>query len=672
MKWLVLLLMCAFARSYSQEVSPPVQQQLENIAEETDTEMEGDDHYLQQLEFLQRHPMNLNEATREGLIELRLLTDLQIESFLRYLRLCGRLVNIYELQAVPLWDLLSIRRILPYVVVKDVFDPGSVLSEFWKGRHSVLLRSSLIMEKAVGFDRTTPNSFIGGRDHSLIRYRYQFKNLISMGFTGEKDAGESLTRNAVKGFDFYSFHLYLKKKGILNCLALGDYTINLGQGLLSWQSLGFGKSQEVLLVKRQANIILPYRSSSESNFRRGIAVAVSFGSLQLAGYVSLRKLGGSVDTLGGLPVFTSINSSGLHRTMGEWRSRSKILEREAGMVVQWSYKRFRLSINSLVQQFDKNFEKKEDPYNSFAFRGSKLLQSSVDYHYTYNNIHLFGETAIDKDLHSATINGCIVSVNSRADMVVMHRNFSRSYQTLSGNALGESSLPQNEGGFYFGFSLRPALRWTINFYSDHYWFQWLRYRVSDPSSGRDYLLSIKFQPNRQTELYILYKSKHKPLNSGVDSIAIDAPLLTPRHNLRVHYLQKLSTSLEVRSRVEYCWRTSRHSNSAEGLLVYVDIISSPYPKLDLALRWQFFETDDYETRLYAFELNFASGFSVPASSGSGSRAVFNLRYKPAQGLVISVRLAKTALNQASFTGSGLERINRPSKTEFGSQISLEF
>lgn len=43
------------------------------------------------------------------------------------------------------------------------------------------------------------------------------------------------------GFDFYSVHLFARRLGIIQSLAIGDFTVNLGQGLIQWQSLAFKK-----------------------------------------------------------------------------------------------------------------------------------------------------------------------------------------------------------------------------------------------------------------------------------------------------------------------------------------------------------------------------------------------------------------------------------------------
>src|SRR5437868_6363322 len=76
------------------------EQQLENIMQNNDTEIE-DDAYIQQMVQLRKHPVNINSADEALLEELHALSPLQIRQLIAYRFLLGKLISIYELQAVP-------------------------------------------------------------------------------------------------------------------------------------------------------------------------------------------------------------------------------------------------------------------------------------------------------------------------------------------------------------------------------------------------------------------------------------------------------------------------------------------------------------------------------------------------------------------------------------------
>src|SRR5215210_4167040 len=96
-----------------------VEQQLENLTESVDDIETEDDSYLQQMQHFLKEPLNLNTATESALKELIILTPLQIQNLISYRNLLGKFINIYELQAVPAWNVSSLRKLRPYVSVSN-------------------------------------------------------------------------------------------------------------------------------------------------------------------------------------------------------------------------------------------------------------------------------------------------------------------------------------------------------------------------------------------------------------------------------------------------------------------------------------------------------------------------------------------------------------------------
>ncbi|MEI2750598.1 MAG: hypothetical protein V9E88_17805 [Ferruginibacter sp.] len=128
------------------------------------------------------------------------------------------------------------------------------------------------------------NFYPGSPQRVLVRYKYTYKNLLQYGIVGEKDAGEEFFKGSQKaGFDFYSAHLFARNMGIVKALALGDFTVNLGQGLVQWQSLAFKKGPDVLATKRQAAVLRPYNSFGEINFHRGVGITI--GKKELGSHI---------------------------------------------------------------------------------------------------------------------------------------------------------------------------------------------------------------------------------------------------------------------------------------------------------------------------------------------------------------------------------------------------
>ena len=143
----------------------------------------------------------------------------------------------------------------------------------------------------------SPNSKqLGSADNLYFRYRFKYQNHLSIGITAEKDAGENFLPNSKAnelfnqptntGFDYYSAHFYLRDVGKIRALALGDYHIQLGQGLTFWSGLAIGKSSNVMSIKRNPMGIRPYASLDENMFMRGAAISMKFKQFEFFSFGS--------------------------------------------------------------------------------------------------------------------------------------------------------------------------------------------------------------------------------------------------------------------------------------------------------------------------------------------------------------------------------------------------
>ena len=135
----------------------------------------------------------------------------------------------------------------------------------------------------------------------------------------------------------------MRKIGLFRAIALGDYTINMGQGLIHWQSQAFRKSSSVLNIKRQNEVLRPYQSAGEYNFHRGIAATISIRSSEFSFFVSRKYLTANVED----NVITSINTSGLHRTPGELDDKNVASLITAGFVLKQKFTNGHISLNGV-------------------------------------------------------------------------------------------------------------------------------------------------------------------------------------------------------------------------------------------------------------------------------------------------------------------------------------
>ena len=663
------------AQTIDDEPPEIIEQQLEDItAANEDIETE-DDTFMQQMNFFLKHPVNLNDADAGVLEQLNLLSPVQIANLLSYRKLFGNFISIYELQAIPMWDLQLIRKIRPFITVQQK-TPGaeSFKRRLKNGDHTVLLRMTETLEKSKGFlldTSTAKNYYAGNRQKLLLRYKYKSGNHLQYGFTAEKDAGEPFFKGVQKhGFDFYSAHFFLRNSGMIQSLALGDFSVNLGQGLIQWQSLAFGKGGEMMNIKRQSDVLRPYNSSGEIVFNRGAGITLQKKNWETTGFISYRKTDASINEEGEV---TALQLSGYHRTTNEIAGKGSEGQLSFGGNVSYSSEKLHLGANLVHYVMEHPILKPHYWYNKYALSGTNLSNYSLDYSYTYKNLHFFGEAAIDKNADKAFVNGLLINTDSKVAMSFLYRNISKGYQSLYGNAFTENTYPTNESGFFSAITLNPSDFLRIDAYADFYHFPWLKYRTDAPTSGSEYMIQLKYKPNKQVEIFSRFRYQNKPINYNPDDLFLNPVVGRPKQSLRTQFNYKIDSRFTFRSRVDLSWFDKRGLEPQKGFLTFADILYKPLLRpFSGNLRISYFETDGYDSRIYAFENDVLYGYSIPAFFDKGYHYYVNLHYKFSRKLSCWARFSQTIYSGKNEIGSGLDVIKGNKKSQIKVQVIYDF
>ncbi len=681
--FLALFFKCSFGNAQSERTSnSALEQQLESAAMQNESVETEDDQYMQQMQHFLKHPLDLNSVGEDEFSELKILTPFQVQQFFSYRDLLGKFIDIYELQAIPGWDVPTILKLRPYIVIKN-HDPlrKTITDRLRLGEHSILLRASQVLERSKGFlqdSSAAANFYRGSPQKILIRYRYAYKNLFQYGVIAEKDAGEQFFKGKQKlGFDFYSFHVFVRKAGIVRDLAIGDFTVNMGQGLIQWQGLAFKKGADALAVKRESPVLRPYNSAGEINFHRGFGITLSKRKWETTLFASYRKLDANLvrDTFGNLTDHvSSFQTSGYHRTQGEAEDKGIQRQLAFGANFSISHRHWKMGVNSVAYFFSLPLLKKPEPYNKYSLSGKSFGNCSFDYSYTFRNIHFFGELAFTSSFKKAVLTGIIASVSSKLDMALLYRYLEPAYQSLYASTFSEGAYASNEKGIYLGVTIRPSTIIRIDTYADLFKFPWLRYQVDRPSYGSDYFIQFSYMPNRRLELYTRYHHESKAINSS-SITGLSLPIVTkqPRQNWRFHVNYQANRDLQLRNRVEICWFDKNGEDESQGSLYFLDILFKPALKpYSGGLRIQYFETDNYDSRLYAYENDVLYSYSTPVFYEKGLRYYINVSYDLTKKLTFWAKWSQTIYPGKSHIGSGLDEISKWHKSEFRFQALYTF
>jgi hypothetical protein len=633
---------------------------------------------MNELDNLQRKPINLNKATAEELQKLAFLTDFQISSLIDYRKEHGNLLSMNELPLVYGFTDEVIGLILPYV--KITTDPDTIefrdMARINPRKNEIILKAQRVLEKAKGYRQKGPVTgtcpYPGNPWLYYIRYGLELNDHIRAGMTLEKDPGEDLFRNTNKaGFDFNSAYLMIHDMGILKSAILGDFRLSFGQGLTVSNGTAPGKSAMPLNIVKRSDDIKAYTSADENDFFRGVASSAGRGRVTLTGFYSYKRRDANItDTLeSGMICFSSFQESGYHRTASEITDEKAVGERAYGGNITFRGNFFHLGTTLVNYNLDKYLDAGDELKDIRDFNGKHLLNWGVDYSVGLKNFQFFGETAYGNHAW-ATLNGALLSVNKYASFALMYRNYGSGYFSLHSDAFSEGSSDLNEEALYAGLEIHPVRKLKIAAYADFYTFPWLRYRMSAPASGTDYLLQADYFPGKKVEMYARIKYEQDPEDE------LPAGQLLPRVShrnhtgIRYHISYLLTERLSLQNRLELVKVEPATGKSSWGLLVYQDAgYRARNIPLNLDFRLAWFHTDDYVSRIYAYEQDLSTGFTISPLYNKGFRSYLMIRYALTPSLTFRLRLAHTRFFQQASLGSGYDEIDGNTRTEIKIQLT---
>ena len=678
----------AVSRAPSFEPPAFLQERLEELTDESQAAELTDFNTLHEtLQAWLERPLDLNHASVQQLEELGLLSDFQLNQFLAYRQALGPLISIYELQAIPGFEPAFIHLLLPFVTLKAELDDYQVsLRQLLSGGSNELyLRWSYPLERALGYTQPPDagNRYLGDANQLYLRFKHAYSNRFSWGFTAEKDRGEPFFRgeNRRRGFDFWSGHLGFRDMNRwLRSLIIGDFSANLGQGLILYTGFGYGKSAAISSIRRGGRALSPYASVNEAAFLRGLAITTAWRKkLESTIFISCRQRDASVsvpDSLAfpdELPSFSAFDLDGFHRTPAEMAGRETLRQWLAGGSLRYAFDRGHLAVNSVFHQFDARLVSRPQLYNAYFFKGNSLANASLDFSFRHRNLSSFGELAVSDNGTLAGLAGLFFSPDRKVDVSLLFRHYPFRFNSLMANPVAETTGGRNESGLYLGIEIRPHRHWLLNGYFDIWQHAFFRFMVDAPSQGYEYRTRLSYQRRRQYEAYIELQHEIKEGNIPI----IDSPLndVIPNHRfqLRLHFSLKISPALEWRSRMDYGYADNEINQRQRGNSISQDLLFRPVGSpLSFTLRYALFDTDGYQVRFYNYENGLLYNFAIPAYYNQGSRFYINLRYRGIKQLMIEMRVARTFWANQPFIGSGTEQLPMPVRTDFSAQLKYVF
>ena len=435
--------------------------------------------------------------------------------------------------------------------------------------------------------------------------------------------------------------------------------MNFGQGLTMWSLQAFSKGIDAVNpIKKKGKGTDGYGSVNEVQFFRGGSAEIGLKDFQFNVFYSDNYYDASSNI--SKDNISSFYYDGYHRTTSEIERKNSVKEKLAGGRVTFQ----RGSMNLGATYWTSGFSKPIIPDSVkklLKFSGTKADMIGVDYDFILKNMNFFGEFSRSQSGAVANINGLRITFFKIADLLFSYRNYPEDFAPVHSFGFSEKGETYNERGFYAGIAFRPVKGLIVNGYFDQYKFPYRTYFNPVPVSGNDFLANIEWRAAKGFILNIKYKNENKEeaLNTK-DNSGRKIKRMDNRNqlNIRTGFVYQASNTLRFRSRFEYVnidYQNFGRKN--KGYLFYSDIKIIPFPGIIVDSRFIFFNTDDYDSRIYEFESDIQGVMSNLPLYGKGSRWYLLLKYKPFSFLSLSSKYAETYLSGVKSIGSGNDKIS---------------
>ena len=625
---------------------------------------------LEELSNRLQEPVNLNSATREQLEQFPFLSDIQIEHLLAYIYIHGQMETIYELQLVEELDRQTIQYLLPFVCIKAInnepaFRWKTMLKDAGRyGKNEVLTRLDIPFYKRKGYEHT----YLGPSVYNSVKYTFRYRDQLYAGGVAEKDAGEPFAALHNRyGYDYYSFYLLLQNCGRLKLLAVGNYRLSFGQGLVMSTDYLMGKTIYASSFNNRSTGIKRHSSTDEYNYFRGVATTVALTKrLSVSAFYSHRNMDGVV-TDGEI---TSVYKTGLHRSRKEADKKNLLTSQLTGGNVSYQQNHIRLGITGVYYVFNRPYEPELTGYSKCNIHGNHFYNLGIDYAYRWRRFSFQGETAIGKQ-GWASLNRLQYSPVQDIQFMLIHRFYSYDYWAMYAHSFGEGSTVQNEQGYYVGLETTPFSHWRFFVSFDLFSFPWKKYRINKPSRGTDGLIQATFTPRTNLSMYLKYRYKQKERDLTGSKGTLTLPIF--HHQLRYRLNYSLNDVFSSRTTLDYNHFHSQDRAATKGYQV-TQMISSqlPWTRLFADVQGSYFCTDDYDSRVYVSEKGLLYTFYTPSFQGRGFRCAVRLRYELNKHWLFITKFGETIYLNRNEIGSGNDLIYGNKKADIQMQLRIKF
>ncbi len=501
------------------------------------------------------------------------------------------------------------------------------------------------------------NKFAGSPLYSKIRINASTQIGTRYSILSENDAGEAFNLSSNRlGFDYLSASIS-HPLGQRTHLIAGDFRIRMGSGI-SMGGSNFSNLVKPIRIGRSIFSAKQFTSSDENKAMRGLLLTQQFGPMQILGAVSRRRIDATLklDPFGAV-VITSFGKSGYHRTEGELARKSTVLWTNGliGASLKWwrSNRFIAFGFLHLKGGWSAKFASSQREDLKAIPEFTEYLINSVSSMGQWRWLSFQADIARSKTGLLASNVGVKMSTKLTKTSL-QYRDYDPGFFSPFAASHDRHGLDSNnEKGYRASLSLRLPFRLKAEGGLDHYQTYAPIYSSKAAVIGSRRALSL----TKEFKNGIGFRVR----SQGRELSEIGELYINSYSSSDLQLKLKAGEHLHFKTLFSISKHRKKDEPDAEGE-------NSKGRALSLDLDWRsgstrlqfggkYFNTDDYNARIYHYETSVTDHFYIPALSGRGSRYSFLLSKNLSEKVGLQFKWAMWLYKDRNTISSGNQEVS---------------
>jgi hypothetical protein len=612
------------------------------------------------LDGLESRKIRINSAGADELRQLPWLCAADIHDIMKQ-RKTAQFLSLGQLAGVV--GKSRAEAIAPYISFEMKKRAGSVKPD--EGFHGTF--TSRVYREDPPRKGVLNGKYAGAQEKLYNRFQLSFGG-YTLGFVQERDIGEP------ELFDFTSFSIGATFPGFVKTAVLGNYELNLGQGLMIGQGRYYASGADVSgSVRLTSKRLSQYMSSSETGFFQGGAVSLDLKPFELTVFYSANNVDAIINRTSGM--ITSFDDSGYHRTETERQRKDEVTENVYGANLLYSFSSGSLEgrIGGSWLHYDYGVPLKKlggEPFSSLA---------GLEGEATIGRFGFFGEAAWTEKMEKGIswTAGAEWEPVKGVSTLLAFRDYSTGYYSPFASAFAvRGDHAENEKGIYAGAGFRLNEKISISGYYDWFRFPLLDDHCQFPSDGLDSRAYVSWNPSRalSLELQVQHKYKEEVKNQGTAKVPHWTALPKITERCRLDCDMELSGSIRLSTLGEVKRAVKKYLAGDEtfnGWLLYEQAGYSG-KRFSLKSRFTVFDISDYDAAIYVYEDDLPQTFSMGMYNGRGKSVILLASWQPSKQLRLAGRFEKVWYSDRKAYGDGNDQRATSAPASFHIGAYLKF